>query len=267
MKLNTVEEQLLFATLRIESLNANNNVIGIGTGFLVNKEINPNEYVIYLVSNKHVLFASDTIRIVFTNKSADGLSPDIGKVSSFTITDVKRNLHIHRNPNIDIAVFPITGLFVNAPELFFKGIDYKMFANFNEEFLSVAQNVKFIGYPDNRYDTKNNLPLIRTGLISSYPKVDFNGDPVFVIDAQVFPGSSGSPVMINLSVEHWKTGNIIIGGEPQIKLLGVVAATMIRNNRLQSLNTSNVPQIGTQEVIGLGIVYKSTALKQIIDNI
>lgn len=265
MKLKTIEEQLLFSTLRIESLDDNDNVVSIGTGFLINREIRPQEHVVYLVSNKHVLFASDNIRLTFTQKDSSGQEPDIGKTMTFPISNIRNNLHTHSNSTVDIAVIPVTGLFIGFPSLFFKGIGYDMLSDFSEEELSVAQNVEFIGYPDNRYDQKNNLPLIRTGIISSHPKVNYNNEPIFIIDAQVFPGSSGSPLMINLSIEHWKTGNITLGGPQKIKLLGVVAATMIRNNKLQSLPTSNTPLLATQEVIGLGIVYKSTALKEIID--
>mgnify|MGYP003291781313 CR=1 FL=1 len=55
-----------------------------------------------------------------------------------------------------------------------------------------------------RYDKKNNLPLVRTGTIASHPRKDFNGLPQFVIDAQVFPGSSGSPVFIDMTFERFK---------------------------------------------------------------
>ncbi|QSX09568.1 trypsin-like peptidase domain-containing protein [Alkalibacter rhizosphaerae] len=267
MKLTTIEEQLLFSTLRIESLDEKDEVVSIGTGFLIKREVHPQEYVVYLVSNKHVLFASDKIRLTFTQKDTSGQEPEIGKTMTFPISDIVKNLHIHSNPSVDIAVMSVTGLFISFPFLFFKAIGYEMLADFAEEELSVAQNVAFIGYPDNRFDQKNNLPLIRTGVISSHPKVNYNNEPIFIIDAQVFPGSSGSPLIINLSVEHWKTGNITIGGTPKIKLLGVVAATMIRNNKLQSLSTSKSSVLSTQEVIGLGIVYKSTALKEIIDAI
>ncbi len=265
MKLNTIEEQLLFSTLRIESLDEKDNVISIGTGFLVNREVEPGEHVIYLVSNKHVLFTSDKIRITFTQKCDNLDEPNIGKTISFPIEDIKKNLHTHTNSQVDIAVMPITGLFKKFPIVFFKGIKYDMLADFSESELSVAQDVKFIGYPDNRYDSVNNLPLIRTGIISSHPKIDYNDNPIFIIDAQVFPGSSGSPLMINLTTENFKKGNIVIGQSQNIKLLGVVAATMVRNNKLQELQTSTVKV--TQEVLGLGIVYKSTALKEIIDKI
>lgn len=149
-------------------------------------------------------------------------------------------------------------------QLFFKAVSYDMLATFEESELSVAQNINFIGYPDNRFDELNNLPLIRTGIIASHPRLDFNGGPVFIIDAQVFPGSSGSPVYIDLTYENIKNGEIVLGAR-NIKLLGVVSSTMIRNNQLQAIQTSTV--YTTQGVLGLGIVFKATAIKELIDSI
>ena len=77
-----------------------------------------------------------------------------------------------------------------------------MLSDFTEPELNVAENVLFVGYPDNRYDAKNDLPLVRQGLIASHPKYDYNGDPVFIIDVQVFLGSSGSPVYIDMTFEN-----------------------------------------------------------------
>ena len=138
-----------------------------------------------------------------------------------------------------------------------------MLATFSEPELSVTQNVFFIGYPDDRFDKKNNLPLIRQGMIASHPKYDFNGAPLFIIDAQVFPGSSGSPVYIDLSYENNKNGRYILGGERIFKLLGIVSQTMIRNNKLQAINTTT--EYYAKEVLGLGIVFKSTAIRELVD--
>ena len=110
---------------------------------------------------------------------------------------------------------------------------------------------------------KTNLPLIRTGMIASHPKYDYNGKPIFIIDAQVFPGSSGSPVYIDLTYENMKNGQIVIG-KRNLKLLGIVSATMIRNNQLKSIQTGT--KFLTEEVLGLGIVYKATAIKDLIDS-
>lgn len=145
-----------------------------------------------------------------------------------------------------------------------KHIPYDLLADFDEPELSIAENVYFVGYPAGRFDTSNNLPLMRIGMIASHPKFDFNGKPQFVIDAQVFPGSSGSPVYIDLTYEYFRNGRIVVG-ERKLKLLGIVAQTMIRNNELQAVPSST--NYVTQEVMGLGIVFKSTAIKELVDSI
>ncbi len=260
--MSTVQEQLLFTTLRIECFDTKGSVCSTGTGFLLTRKIRENEHKVYLISNKHVLSGTYGIAVTFT-RSKDGVA-DIGNTIRIPITDVASNVVGHPDPDVDIAVLVCTNLFNLLPDLFFKAASYEMLASFEEPELSVAENVFFVGYPDNRYDAKNNLPLIRSGLISSHPKYDYNGKPMFIIDAQVFPGSSGSPVYIDLTYENMKNGQIVLG-QKNVKLLGIVAATMVRNNRLQAIQTGT--NFVTQEILGLGIVFKATAIKEVIDSI
>jgi len=258
----TIQEQLLFNTLRIERFDTHGNLQSIGTGFLLSCQVNEATYKIYLISNKHVLAGAASIAITFT-KAKNG-NADVGNVIRLPITNVASNVVGHPDPDVDIAILACTNLFNLLPDqLYFKAVSYDMLATFTEPELSVAENVYFVGYPNNRYDITNNLPLIRTGLIASHPKYDFNGKPVFIIDAQVFPGSSGSPVYIDLTYENIKNGQIVVG-KRDIKLLGIVSATMVRNNRLQAIPTGT--NYVTQEVLGLGIVFKATAIKTVIDS-
>lgn len=260
--MDNIYEKLMYTTLRIECINENKEVFSIGTGFLLRRPINENQFKIYLVSNKHVLCCADSIAISFTKAKRN--EPDIGNIIRLPITNVKNNVVPHPNEDIDVAILECTGLFLLLPDqLYFKTVSYDMLASFNESELSVAENVYFIGYPNNRYDQKNNLPLVRTGMIASNPKYDYNWEPVIIIDAQVFPGSSGSPVYIDLTYENMKNGQFIIG-EKNIKLLGIVSATMIRNNALKSIETGT--QYLTEEVLGLGIVYKATTIKMLVDS-
>lgn len=261
--LDNIFEQLMYTTLRIECIDSIGNIFSIGTGFLIQRPVGDNKYKLYLVSNKHVLCNTDSIAISFTANK--GNEPDVGNRVRLPISNIKDSIVGHPDSNVDIAVLECTGLFIMMPEqLYYKAVSYDMLATFNEEELSVAENVYFVGYPDNRYDKANNLPLIRTGMIASNPKYDYNGNPTFIIDAQVFPGSSGSPVYIDLTYENMKNGQIIVS-KKDIKLLGIVSATMIRNNQLKSIETNT--HYLTEEVLGLGIVYKSTAIKELIDTL
>lgn len=217
---------------------------------------------IYLVSNKHVLCDAESIKVSFSEKKESRFV--VGGKTCFCIPKIKKNIVPHKDPNVDIAILDCTTLIKEHQELlYYISVPYEMLATFDEPELSVAENVNFIGYPDGRYDQANNLPLIRTGLIASHPKFDYNGTPVFIIDAQVFPGSSGSPVFIDLNYENFKNGKFVIDSQ-KIKLLGIVSATMLIKNKLQSVQTEK--QFYTEEVLGLGIVYKATAIKALIDS-
>lgn len=64
--MSSVQEQLLFTTLRIECLDSTDKLYSIGTGFLLQRPISDNAYKVYLVSNKHVLGNAESINITFT---------------------------------------------------------------------------------------------------------------------------------------------------------------------------------------------------------
>lgn len=54
-----------------------------------------------------------------------------------------------------------------------------------------------MGYPLGMwYDEKNNLPVIRNGIVSSAYPVLYNGNPYFLVDSRLHPGMSGAPVII-----------------------------------------------------------------------
>ena len=249
--MSTLFEQLLYTTLRIECKDNDGNLTGIGTGFLLSRPVSGDKYKLYLVSNKHILIGTPKILVSFICK--ENGEPQHQRVHKVEIQGV------------DIAAIECTGMLVDMIDrIYYKHIPYDLLADFDEPELSIAENVYFVGYPAGRFDTSNNLPLMRIGMIASHPKFDFNGKPQFVIDAQVFPGSSGSPVYIDLTYENFRNGRIVVG-ERKLKLLGIVAQTMIRNNELQAVPSST--NYVTQEVMGLGIVFKSTVIKELVDSI
>lgn len=71
-------------------------------------------------------------------------------------------------------------------------------ANWRDEFneLSLWDNLVVIGYPMGLHDEEHNLPIFPRANLASVPSVPFNREPKFLIDAQLHPGMSGSPVLI-----------------------------------------------------------------------
>lgn len=257
--MNTLFEQLLYTTLRIECKDNDGNLTGIGTGFLLSRPVSGDKYKLYLVSNKHILIGTPKILVSFICK--ENGEPQHQRVHKVEIQGVDQAVKGHPDPEVDIAAIECTGMLVDMIDrIYYKHIPYDLLADFDEPELSIAENVYFVGYPAGRFDTSNNLPLMRIGMIASHPKFDFNGKPQFVIDAQVFPGSSGSPVYIDLTYENFRNGRIVVG-ERKLKLLGIVAQTMLRNNVLQAVPTST--NYVMQEVMGLGIVLSRQRLKNL----
>jgi hypothetical protein len=58
--------------------------------------------------------------------------------------------------------------------------------------------------------------------------VDYNGLPAFLVDASVFPGSSGSPVfLLDRGISMRRTGEVQLGTS-RLALLGILAAVHVR---------------------------------------
>ena len=246
------EEQVFFTTTRITIQTDFEKDVSVGTGFLFNVQLDDIEgkYVTLLISNKHV-FSNPFERITFNfnRKNSEGF-PDFGNVFNFTKKDFSDIYFEHPDKEVDLACINATIITFPEHNIYYRNIAPNMLSDFTEDLLVPGLDVWFVGYPENRFDSSNNLPLMRRGYIASHPKVDFNSKKILVIDAQVFPGSSGSPVFAP------------IGGN--YKLIGVVSATMIKHGQLQTIPTLQ-SNIGVQQILGLGLVIKATAIRELIE--
>jgi len=259
-------EQILFSTLRIELLNDENKLQGVGTGFLLKADFpeNPEESVLLLVSNRHVFEGSQTFGITFHRRSTTSNLPQLGQTLTCQVTRKKYAVFSSQDTRIDLACINITSIISQlGSRIYYKFLDKRVFATFEEPELDVGQRVVFIGYPENRYDQCHNLPVLRSGVTASHPRLNYNGEEQFLIDAQVFPGSSGSPVFFNMKEAQYNRGQIILGSGLPYLFVGVVSATMIRNNIVSPLPTS-LKGI-SQEIIGLGLVFKATVLNRLVN--
>ena len=248
-------DDIFFAVVRIVTSDPLTGISAVGTGFLYSTWTNTEGSVesILLISNRHVLSNGHSrITLIFNKRSDDTTKPDLGNTVTFTDDNLKEQIIDHPDPEIDLACLPVTGI---------KGSEHQVFCTVANDALTsipdsmivhAGKEVFFIGYPDNRFDAVHNLPILRRGYIASLPDIDFNGKPQFVIDAQVFPGSSGSPVFIESS--------------GAFRLFGVVTATMVKDEQLKPISVNTVASsfFGVQQTIGLGLVIKVKPLTELI---
>jgi hypothetical protein len=92
--------------------------------------------------------------------------------------------------------------------------------------------------------------------------VDYNGLPLFLIDANVFPGSSGSPVMVLDEGGYSTKRGISLGSRAYI--LGLVDEAYIHTEqgivKFIPLPTQFVPTYDEHQYFNLGAVIKAKAI-------
>ena len=242
------EYQIAYITARIEIKSGNEN--SVGTGFFYHASLNDgtNRSVTLLISNRHVFLDPKARLIISLNRKKENDTPEFGNVRTFDQIGFEDAYFTHPDSGVDLACINVGG--ITRTDAFYRNLGNDLLKPIDYEKVAVGSEVIFVGYPENRYDVVNDLPLIRKGWVASMPNVDFNGKGHIVIDAQIFPGSSGSPVFVS-----W---------DGKYSLLGVVSQTMIRHSQLQTL-PANMPQVGVEQILGLGIVIKQRHVQELID--
>lgn len=125
------------------------------------------------------------------------------------------------------------------------------------------EDVIMVGYPNGIWDTANNMPIIRRGITATRPGLKYNGRDEFIIDAAVYPGSSGSPVFLFNQGSYANRQGISFG--TRIFLLGVVYKVFLHtaqgNIVVQNIPTQNVPMAVTGVPNNLGLVIRAERIR------
>lgn len=270
MEVKTISDQLLFSTIRIE-VKTTNNKIGVGTGCLVQKKIDDERSAIFLVTNKHVIENADSGRIFFLKKENN--NPVLGDKLDVYFNNFEKIWTIHKDA--DLAILPLAGILKELKkqkgfDAFFKAIPLDLVPTDEQSRdLDSLEEVIFIGYPVGLYDTRNLLPIVRRGITATPIFIDYEGDKKFLIDASVFPGSSGSPVFIyNKGGYRDRKGNMFLGTD-RILFCGIISETYYMNQEGEIKNIRIPLQekaiIRPRQIINLGIVIKSSLIKKFIE--
>jgi len=263
-------ENLLFTTVRIEATLSDNS-LSIGTGFIFDYAKNDKHYM-FIVTNKHVI--KDTVKGTLAFNLNDSEKPILGKVFTINYSDFRSRWIGHDEEDIDVAVMPFTPvlneLSNKGVQIFFRAVTPDLIPNdklLNEE-IDAVEDVIFVGYPSDIYDKKNLLPVVRKGITATPISVDFEGKPAFLIDASIFPGSSGSPVFLcNVGSYSPKGKGLVVGS--RIFFLGIVASVFVRKDlttiELIDIPTGKIPALATTQMVDLGIVFKSIVIRELIE--
>ena len=254
MNIENISTQLLFTTFPIwvERENGKNS---FGTGFIFNYKAKDDMYIPFLITNFHVVENAKRIITEFV-KSIDNKPNTKEKIK---VELDSNNFLNFSNKELDISAIPIAPIInqvlQSGTSIFYRVIDNNIILNTEQQSqFSAIEDVTFIGYPNGLYDTENMLPIVRRGITATPIWNDFNNKKKFLIDAGVYPGSSGSPVFI-FNEGSFSSGDGISLGTRLI-FVGKLSESVVRLD-------NNIPSY----FLGLGGVLKSNAIVDFLDSI
>lgn len=229
--------------VRIDYVRNARQQVETGTGFFYPAKIELSEddvrMKLLLISNRHVLRGGlEKMTITLNRKKGDG-TPDYGVPRIFTYERFMDLYFGHPDKDVDLACVDVSS--ITHSDAFIKHIGEDFLTPIDYNKVALGSDVLFVGYPNDYYDTAHNLPLVRKGTLASMPSIDFMGKGNVIIDAQVFGGSSGSPVFVD-----W---------DGKYRLIGVIEST-----------TEGRTPSGFPAVLGLGQIIKQRHVRELIDH-
>ena len=243
--------QLVLSASRLDLIEAGEQ-IGTASGFFYATASH-----LLLVTNRHVVrdeekgVEPDSLRLRLHMDASDVRKNGHYVVPFYSTTGEPLWKQHHPSSKIDIALVPLdreelTETFV------IKAFTSDSFLP-ETYVLDPGEDVFVMGYPRGFHDEKANLPVFRNAMIASVYGVHFRGMPCFLTDANLHPGTSGSPV-ITKPKNTWrdKDGAVhMVTGVPHY-LLGVHSGTY-----------GITLEDGTADPLGLGVAWYSNLIEDI----
>jgi hypothetical protein len=225
----------------------------IGTGFLVDHLCN-GQHFHCLVTAKHVIMKGDgqprTDLFLLTNKKGQGV--DWLELSSLSSSGVMWKTH----PEKDVAAIAVPIIYQTHDVMKFMPEIFEDFSNIKE-----GDDIFFLGFPLQIGVTANRItPIVRSGMVALR-----NEDGTFLIDANVFPGNSGSPVFFKPCAFETRGREMKLGQIRQPKLLGLITSYIPYEEVAVSPQTG-LPRVSFQENSGLANVLPMRFVLEVLNS-
>jgi len=218
-------------------------------------------YRVYLVTNAHVFEGHKTVWLRF-NPEAD--EPPADYQISLIDDEGQFEWVRHPNPTIDVAVTGIDLGFLKTRGMrvayFSSDTHAATVSTLRESGVSEGDFAYVLGFPLGLVGQKRMAVIVRSGSIARIRDALHEGMDTFLLDASVFPGNSGGPVVS-------KPETISIEGttaENRSMLIGIVLAYVPYRDEAVSRQTGKTRVI-FEENSGLAMVHPVDFIDQAID--
>ena len=115
--------------------------------------------------------------------------------------------------------------------------------------------------PRGFYDELNKFPILKSGKLASRHGLNFNGNPYFLIDSKLFPGSSGSVVISEPTDFVLENGNILHSSEKQFAFLGIYSGEPFQQSQPIELDDMTIIR---KSGFNVGIVWYGYLVEEIL---
>lgn len=237
----------------------------IGTGFIVGRKEkdNPSISTYYIITNKHVIDNHTSIYVRFnsveTSFVKDYYLALINKTGS-------RLYSAHEHDGTDIVAIRIEPQVLINDRSIWGAFDLEEHALTLEQMQMTGVDegtlVYSLGFPMNIVD-KIKAPICRLGCISRIFDAFLlakKGKPIYLVDAQTFPGNSGGPI-VNRPEQISITGTV---HNESANLIGILSSYIPYKDTLVSQQTGEARMIQTENS-GLTIVHPVDRIKEVVE--
>lgn len=208
-------------------------------------------YATFIVTNRHVIEGSSEL---FTRQShPSGVN--------IVTNSFERDWTVHPNPQIDVAVFPIhstePGGGTIYPKSFYNDRDTMLRGRLIETEFREGNEIFVLGFPLALVGGDRNYAIARQGIIARIQDWYDDAANSFLIDASIFPGNSGGPVLAKPTLHTYGTAIT------SAKLIGMVSGYVPYEDIARSDQTGR-PIVALAENSGLAIVVPVDAIEETI---
>ena len=240
------------------------------TGFLYgwpSGETDENEakrYWVYLVTNRHV-FEKASKQVVSLHARFNRPIGVESKIYTIPLkgTDGSDSWVVHPNPNADVAVLKINPRLLEADniefELFASDVNTFTLDQAREIEVSEGDGVFVLGFPLGQAGDERNYAVVRQGIVARVQDWLKGNAQTFLIDASIFPGNSGGPVLLKpelTSIRGTKRND-------RCGLIGMVSSYLTYQEVAISQQTER-PRMIFEENSGLGVVVPHNVIQETI---
>ena len=252
-----------------------------GTGFFFNR-LSPKKGKgrqwrtvegMWLVTNRHVLIPRENEREIAPSSITFHLRKFAGSDSlewdavQLLPRDIERQARFHPKKSVDVATIDISDFMnerlKNSDQYgAYYGVSSEQFAGENNIHVEAASDVIVVGYPRGFYDEVNLFPIIKSGIVASRWGANFLGQPYFLIDAKLFPGSSGSVVLSKPIDVVVKERRMLFSEEKQFAFLGIYSGEPQMHELPMELDDLTIIR---KHSFNLGVVWYAELVEETID--